>query len=124
MSAEWVPIRFIDEIVEPLFDVPPLLTKKPGPPSGFIWAGETFRLRVLISTWVDYGRRGRSARNMRETHARRAAQRGSWGVGRFIFRLETESGRVFDLYYDRAPRDAGDRAGRWVLWRELERRTR
>ncbi len=53
---------------------------------------------------------------------KKARRRGSWGVGRFYFRLETEGGRVFDLYYDRAPKDAGDRRGQWVLWRELERK--
>lgn len=59
------------------------------------------------------------ARNMRASSARKAARRGSWGVGRFYFRVRTEEKRVFDLYYDRAPKDAGDRIGHWYIWREL-----
>jgi len=52
---------------------------------------------------------------MQPAHAQTASLRGSWGVGRFHFRVETECGRIFDLYYDRAPRDAFDREGAWFL---------
>jgi hypothetical protein len=30
-----------------------------------------------------------------------------------------KGGRVFDIYYDRAPEAAGDRAGHWYLFREM-----
>jgi len=44
----------------------------------------------------------------------------SWGVGRFYFRVRTDHGRVFDLYYDRSPKNVNDRLGGWFLWRELK----
>ena len=44
---------------------------------------------------------------------------GSWG--RWCFRVQTASGRAFDLHYDRAPKDSSDRKGHWYLWRELDR---
>ena len=50
---------------------------------------------------------------------RSAAQSGSWGVGRIFFRARTDSTRIFDLYYDRAPRSARQRKGGWYLFREL-----
>jgi len=34
--------------------------------------------------------------------------------------VRTADGRVFDLYYDRAPRDTQDRKGSWHLLREME----
>ena len=43
---------------------------------------------------------------------------GSWGQGRVYYRVRTEEGRLFDLYYDRAPKGQR-RAGAWFLWREL-----
>jgi len=52
-------------------------------------------------------------------HAAVAASRGSWGVGRFFFRVRVENGRLFELYYDRAPKDSGDRKGAWFLRCEL-----
>ena len=120
MPLEWVPCRFIDQEIEVRFNEPPILTKKPGAPDGFKWAEESFQVCQVISTWFDYQRRGRMAKNMTQPHLRTAAQRGSWGVGRFYFRVQTEDGRVFDLYYDRAPKKAADRTGHWFLWRELE----
>jgi len=56
---------------------------------------------------------------MRPEHAATAVRRGSWGVGRDYHRVCTDSGQVFDLYYDRAPRKAGDRKGAWFLYREM-----
>jgi hypothetical protein len=120
MVDEWVPKRFISQEVEVTFDEPPMLTKKPGPPNTFRWAEQTFHVQAVHARWVDYERKGDMAKNMQPEHLRVASQRGSWGVGRFYFRVETESERVFDLYYDRAPEGAGDRAGHWFLWRELE----
>jgi hypothetical protein len=57
--------------------------------------------------------------NMRPSHIATASGRGSWGVGRFYFRVRLESGRIFDLYYDRAPKSADDRKGGWFLLREM-----
>jgi hypothetical protein len=120
MPPKWVPRRFIDEEIEVRFDRPPILTKKPSAPDGFTWDGVSFQVSEVLSTWFDYRRRGRVAKNMKPAHLREAIRRGSWGVGRFYFRVQTTEGRVFDLYYDRAPKEAADRVGHWFLWREME----
>jgi hypothetical protein len=73
----------------------------------------------MLASWVDYERRGRMARNMQPQHARVAETRGSWGVGRFFFQVKVSDGRIFELYYDRAPKDADQRLGSWMLVSEL-----
>ncbi len=118
-KPDWIPVRFIDEEIEVAFETPPLLSKRPGAPQGFSWEGAEHVVVEVLSEWMDYRRKGKASKNMREAHLRSAERRGSWGVGRFYFRVRTNQGRVFDLYYDRAPRTAADRAGRWFLWREL-----
>jgi len=113
------PLRFIGEPVTVEFDKPPLLEKQPGCPDRFVWREQTYPIVALLAEWRELGRRGRMGRNMTPEHAALAAQRGSWGVGRFYFRVRTGSGRVFDLYYDRAPKDVESRKGAWFLFREL-----
>lgn len=112
---ETSPFSFIDEPIEVVFDQPPLLSKSPPCPSAYIWRGETYRVVEMLESWVNYARRGTMARNMRPSHITMAAKRGSWGVGRFHFRVRVQDDRVFELYYDRAPESAGDRMGHWFL---------
>ena len=111
-------MRFIDEPIEVIFDLPPMLEKSPPCPQGFIWQMQTFRISELLAEWKDFRRRGRMGRNMIPPHLSRAERIGSWGVGRFFFRVRTEGGRIFEIYFDRAPADAGDRKGSWVLFGE------
>ena len=118
--TDYHPLRFIGETVTAFFDEPPALEKKPGCPNGFAWRGETYRVVEKLAEWFDYTRRGRFARNMRPQHAAVAATRGSWGVGRFYFRVRVEGGRFFELYYDRAPKGSDERKGAWFLVSELE----
>jgi hypothetical protein len=113
------PARFIGEAITVAFDTPPVLEKKPDCPGAFVWRDETFRVAELLEAWTDYARHGRSARNMQPQHATVAARRGSWGVGRFFFRVRVEDGRLFELYYDRAPKDSSHRKGAWFLRCEL-----
>jgi hypothetical protein len=112
--------RFIAEEIEVAFDRPPLLEKRPGCPDRFTWQDESFEVVEKLGEWHDYRRRGRMARNMQPAHAAIAEQRGSWGVGRDYFRVLTVDGRVFELYYDRAPKDVNRRKGAWFLFRELD----
>jgi hypothetical protein len=119
-GSEVRPVAFISERIDALFDEAPTLEKKPGCPSGFGWRGANHRIVRVISEWHDYARRGRAAHNMRPSHAAAAEQRGSRGVGRDYYRVLTDAGRVFDLYYDRAPATAVDRKGGWYLLRELK----
>lgn len=120
-ASDWTPLQFIDEEVTVGFTQAPLLEKKPHAPSSFTWRGRTFRVAEVASTWFDLERKGRQARNMAPAHHEAALRRGSWGVGRYFFRVCTDDGRAFDLYYDRAPGKSGDRKGHWYLWRELNR---
>lgn len=119
-GIKFVPVQFVGEEITTTFDKSPMLSKKPGPPSVFRWREVDFRITETISAWFDYDRKGRSAKNMREENLREAKRRGSWGVGRYYFRVRTNTERIFDIYYDRAPKDAGDREGHWFLWREME----
>jgi hypothetical protein len=118
-KTDWIPVRFIDEEIDVAFETPPLLSKRPGAPNGFSWEEAEHVVVEVLSEWMDYRRKGKASKNMREAHLRAAERRGSWGVGRFYFRVRTSQERVFDLYYDRAPKAAADRSGRWILWREL-----
>ena len=121
MTTVLRPFHFIGEAVTVQFDEPPTFEKKPGCPNQFVWNGETFGVAELLVEWVDYARRGRFARNMQPQHAEVAAHRGSWGVGRFHFRVRTPADRYFELYYDRAPKNADDGKGVWILVSELEK---
>jgi hypothetical protein len=109
----------VGEPIQVEFDQPGFLEKKPGCPDRFIWRGETYRVVEKLKEWHDYRRRGRVAHNMRRAHLETARRRGSWGVGRDYYRVRTETGQIFDLYYDRAPKNVDDRKGAWYLYREV-----
>jgi hypothetical protein len=105
--------------IEVIFDKPPAREKTPDCPDGFIWEGRTYRVVEMLSSWSDFTRRGRAARNMRPAHAEVAAGRGSLNVGRFFFRVQVDTGQIFDLYYDRAMKNIDERRGQWFVYREL-----
>jgi hypothetical protein len=118
-NMDFKPLRFIGEPIQVEFDQPPALEKVPGCPDRFVWRGKTYQITEKLSEWHDYRRRGRRACNMRPTHLAAASRRGSWGVGRDYYRVRTDTGQVFDLYYDRAPKKVGDRKGAWFIYREM-----
>jgi hypothetical protein len=120
MASDWIPARFIDVKIDVGFDRPSTLQKTPKAPNTIIWGDDELRVIEVISEWFDTRRKGDMSRNMSEEHLRVAESRGSWGVGRFFFRLRMEDGRVFDVYYDRAPKSAFDRRGHWYLLREMQ----
>jgi len=119
MLAKGIRSRFIHEAITVHFAGAPLLEKKPGCPQSFTWRGTRFIVVEVISEWHDYRRRGDMARNMRPTHLAAAMRKGSWGVGRDYFRVRSQDGRIFDVYYDRAPKGSDARKGSWWLDREL-----
>ena len=121
-QLDFTPLHFIDQPIEVHFDVIPARQKTPSCPDGFVWDGKNYRVTVKLSEWTDFTRRGRMARNMRPAHAAVAAEHGSLGVGRFYFRVQVETGQVFDLYYDRLIKDVDDRLGHWFLYRELSQK--
>ena len=116
----YIPVRFIGESISVSFHHPPLLEKKPDCPDGFLWRGEEFQVDEVLEAWVDFNRRGRMARNMQPQHAAVASRRGSWGVGRYFFRVRLHTGQVFELYYNRAPKDVDNRKGIWMLVAEYQ----
>jgi len=120
MQDDWSPLHFISEEIDVEHESSPLLSKKPTAPDSILWKGQKFEVEEMISSWFDYSRKGRMAQNMRPENLMKAERRGSRGVGRFYFRVRMRGGRVFDIYYDRAPKDAGDRQGHWFLLREME----
>jgi hypothetical protein len=119
--TEFIPLHFHDEVIEILFDAPPVREKAPHCPNGFIWNGTTYRITQSLSEWTDFTRRGKMANNMRPAHAATAATRGSLNVGRYYFRVEVDTGQIFDIYYDRAMKNVDDRKGQWFVYREMEK---
>lgn len=118
-ARELRPIHFLDRPIEVEFRVPPAREKLPHCPDRFVWEGRTYAVVETLSEWVDFARRGRSARNMQPAHAEVAAGRGSLNVGRFFFRVRVDSGQIFDIYYDRAMKNVDNRKGQWLVYREL-----
>jgi hypothetical protein len=111
--------HFISEPISVYFSTPPVFAKKPPCPDGFSWRNKDFKIMECLSEWKDFSRSGRSAHNMQETNAQAASQQGSWGVGKYFFDVRTDSGENFRIYFDRAPKDAFDREGHWILFSEL-----
>ena len=117
--TELTPNHFYDDTIEVIFDVAPACEKTPDCPNGFIWNDQTYRVTKMLSSWSDFARRGRAARNMRPIHAEIASTRGSLNVGRFYFRIKVDTGQIFDLYFDRAMKNVDERKGQWFVYREL-----
>jgi hypothetical protein len=117
--VELIPIHFFDESIEPIFNSPPAREKSPDCPNGFIWNKTTYHITEMISAWTDFKRRGKMARNMRPEHAEVASSRGSLNVGRFYFRVKTNTNQIFDIYYDRAMKNVDEHKGQWLMYREM-----
>jgi hypothetical protein len=119
-----IPSSLIDEPIEVAFAKEPTFEKCPDCPKAFTWRGETHAIVKLLSERQDNERRGRYANNMTPEHLSLAQRMGSWGVGRYSFTVEVEGGRIFEIYYDRSPRNAGDRKGHWVIKGERVKKPR
>ncbi len=115
-----IPSQFIDEPIEVFFVEPPIYEKRPDCPQSFTWRGVVYEIKRVISERQDFTRRGRSSRNMQPAHLTSASRVGSWGVGRYYFCVEVTDGKIFEIYFDRAPQDAGDRKGHWFLMGERQ----
>jgi hypothetical protein len=107
--------KFIGEEIDVVFNTPPLFTKKPECPDELVWRNQKYRIVKILMAWQDISRRGSREKNMSPEHAERASLKGSWGVGRYHFRIETSKGEIFEIYYDRAPEKSADRSGHWFL---------
>lgn len=109
------PISFIGDAIEVIYRVPITTKKTPSCPDAFLWRGIQYDIESVLEEWRDFTRKGKMSRNMVPGHASHASLYGSWGVGKFYFRVKVNTGKIFEIYYDRAPRDAGDRKGGWFL---------
>jgi len=112
--------HFISEPIDVQFIELPEHSKKPPCPNGFTWQDQYILIINCLAEWKDFSRRGRMAKNMQPQHAQVAHHRGSWGVGKFYFDVQTEDKKCFRIYYDREPKNAEDRSGHWFLLAELE----
>lgn len=110
-----VPFHFYDDPIEVVFAKPPTYEKSPTCPQAFNWRGETFEIVEVLEEWADFERHGTMGRNMKPSHLASALRKGSWGVGKFYFRVKAASGQYFELYFDRAPENCDDRKGNWYL---------
>lgn len=118
-----MPMEFYVDQIEVRFERQPVLEKRPGLPAAFTWRGREYVIAELLQEWHDYRKRGKS-RTLYERErgaywVKKAEGRGSWGVGRDFYRVRTESGEIFDIYYDRAPQ-GGEKIGQWILSRRLK----
>lgn len=114
-EMETIPLRLIGDTIEVIFEKQPTYEKCPDCPNAFIWEGKTYPITRVISEIQDNERRGRFARNMAPVHLSSAQRMGSWGVGRYSFYVQVHDGRIFEIYFDRAPKNAGDRKGHWYI---------
>ena len=95
------------------------LEKKPPVPESFQWQGKLHTVTEMLAMWHRYGKPEIRTQGGRPPYFVRSGRtQGSWGKGRVYYRIRTKNGRLFDLYYDRAPKGQR-RAGSWILWREL-----
>lgn len=118
--TDYTPLHFHDEEIQVRFTEAPVREKAPHCPNGFKWQGREYIIRASLAEWTDFTRHGNMARNMRPAHAASAATRGSLNVGRYYFRVQVDTGQVFDIYYDRAIKNVDARKGQWFLYREME----
>lgn len=107
--------KFIGEEISAVFNTPPLFAKIPPCPDEFIWRNKKYRVMKNLMAWQDFTRRGLREKNMSPEHADRASLKGSWGVGRYYFRVESCDGEIFEIYYDRSPDNSIHRSGHWFL---------
>jgi hypothetical protein len=107
---------FVGEEIRVDFENDFILEKKPPCPDSFTWRGATYGVEALVSSWFDHERKGKLARNMRDTHLKRARNKGSWGSGRYYFKILDDKNRIAVLYYDRTPRDVHNKKGVWILF--------
>jgi hypothetical protein len=107
--------QFVDEEIEVEFVGEQPLEKTPRCPNRVIWRRTTFEVQEQLSEWRDYKRKGSMTKNMKPEHSTRTSHVGSWGVGRFYYRVKVNTGQEMELYYDRAPVDADQGKGSWFL---------
>ena len=113
-------VRYIGKEIIPGYTNGVLFVKDPACPDFFMQDQQIYVVKQVLSEWRDYQRKGNKTHNMRESHLQRAHLKGSWGTGRYYFRVETECGHTFEIYYDRTPSSRQNKFGHWVLFKEIK----
>jgi hypothetical protein len=115
--------HFIGAQIQVIYDQPPALEKRPGAPNGFVWEARAYRMTAILKEWHDYKLHGKSeifyAKEQGSYRAKAADRQGTWGTGRDYYRVRTDTGEVFDIYYDRTPGGPGGRKGNWFLYQQV-----
>lgn len=97
---------FIGEPIQPTpgtFDTRMLARGGPAVPRIFTWRGREYRIARVIESWYT-----------RERGV--GMDRGHRYVRKHYYRIETATGEVMTLCFDRKPPSSGDRKARWRLW--------
>ena len=98
-----MPTQFITTPITVTFETPPPFRLKPPFPAGFTWNGRPFTITHLLQEW------------RRDDSPRLSSSLKRSGVSKIYYRVQTKSGRVFDLYFDPTQRDDDRQRGVWVL---------
>ena len=111
---------FYSEPITVKFRKEPLLEKKTGPPDTFFWRGKSYTVVLVEKEWHNYDSRGRIKKfysQRRGNAPEMNPRKGSWGVGRDYYRVKTDTGEVFVIYYDRQPEKT--KKGQWILLKKV-----
>jgi hypothetical protein len=105
---------FICEPIEVEFEVVSGLKKRPGPPIRFVWRERSYEVAEILAEWHRYVSQPIPGKRPRY-YIRSAQREGSWGVGRDFYRVRTECGGVYVIYYDRRPKGPEIDSG-WFMY--------
>ncbi len=112
-------MEFYSDPITVKFEKEPLIEKKTGAPHAFTWREKTYVIVAVEGEWHDYLPRGKSEefyyQKRGDAPVMNPKKRGSWGVGTDYYRVRTDSGETFIIYYNRQPK--GQKKGEWVLIR-------
>ncbi|MGD2250965.1 MAG: DUF6504 family protein [Candidatus Methanofastidiosia archaeon] len=111
---------FYSEPITVKFEKEPLLEKKPGPPDVFVWRGKSYTIIRVEKEWHTYNKQGKIEKfySQKGNAPELTPPKGSWGVGRDYYRVKTDTGEVFVIYYDRQPKKS--KKGQWILLKKVK----
>ncbi len=102
------------------FEKEPLLEKKTGPPDRVVWRGKLYTIISVENEWHNYDKCGKTEKfyNQKRGNAlKMKSRKGSWGVGKDYYKVKTDTGEVFVIYYDRQPKKV--KKGQWILLKKV-----
>ena len=101
--------EFVSESIKPVagtFDAAGMTRGEPGLPARFVWREQEYAVADVVEAWKESGpcRSGGSEMYLRK----------HW------FKIETESGEVMKIYYERQAKSKRQAKQRWVLFTLVE----